>query len=286
MTPGRFRALPANARGALWILIGSLFLSANDAVVKTLGTDFHPIQMALFRYSIGMVLLLPWFVKAGRETWRTERLGTHFARAMIAGVGQAAVYYGVIHLYLADATAVAFTRPLFLTLLAVLFLGEAVGWQRWAATAFGFAGVLVMVRPGGAAFDVAWAVALAAAVLFALGIVYIRRLATTEPSIRILFYYHVFGIALFAGPSAAVWQPFEPDQLVLLMTIGALTCAGMVCFVQGFSIGEASFVGPFEYLRLIYAATIGYWMFAEIPSIWTGVGAAMIIASALYIARK
>ena len=286
MTPGRFRALPANAQGALWILIGSLFLSANDAVVKTLGTDFHPVQMALFRYSIGMVLLLPWFVKAGRETWRTERLGTHFARAMIAGVGQAAVYYGVIHLYLADATAVAFTRPLFLTLLAVLFLGEVVGWQRWAATAFGFAGVLVMVRPGGAAFDVAWAVALAAAVLFALGIVYIRRLATTEPSIRILFYYHVFGIALFVGPSVAIWQPPEADQFALLMTIGALTCAGMVCFVQGFSIGEASFVGPFEYLRLIYAALIGYWMFAEIPSIWTGVGAAMIIASALYIARK
>ena len=72
MIPGRFRALPANAQGALWILIGSLFLSANDAVVKTLGTDFHPIQMALFRYAIGMALLLPWFVKAGRETWRTQ----------------------------------------------------------------------------------------------------------------------------------------------------------------------------------------------------------------------
>ena len=286
MIRGRLRALPANAQGALWILVGSLFLSANDAVVKTLGTDFHPIQMALFRYAIGMVLLLPWFVKAGRETWHTRRIRTHFARAMIAGIGQAAVYYGVIHLYLADATAVAFSRPLFLTMLAVLFLGEAVGWQRWTATAFGFAGVLVMVRPGGSEFDIAWAVALVAAVLFALGILFIRRLATTEPSIRILFYYHVFGIALFVGPSAAIWQAPEPDQFALLMLIGALTCAGMVCFVQGFSIGEASFVGPFEYLRLIYAALIGYWMFAEIPSIWTGAGAVMIIASALYIVRR
>ncbi len=286
MIRGRFRALPANAQGALWILIGSLFLSANDAVVKTLGADFHPIQMALFRYAIGMVLLLPWFVKAGREAWRTERMRTHFARAVVAGIGQAAVYYGVIHLYLADATAVAFTRPLFLTLLAVLFLGEIVGWRRWSATAFGFAGVLVMVRPGGAEFDIAWAVALVAAVLFALGIVFIRRLAATEPSVRILFYYHVFGIVLFVGPSAAVWQPPAPDQLGLLMAIGALTCVGMVCFVQGFSIGEASFVGPFEYLRLLYAAAIGFWLFAEIPSVWTGIGAAMIVASALYIARR
>ena len=216
MILARIRALPGNAQGAVWILLGSLFLSANDAVVKTLGTDFHPIQMALFRYSIGIVLLAPWFVKAGRETWRTRRAGAHLARAVIAGVGQAAVYYAVIHLYLADATAVAFSRPLFLTLLAVLILGEAVGWRRWAATAFGFLGVLVMVRPGGAPFDIAWAVAVLAAILFALGIIYIRRLSTTEPPIRILFYYHVFGIAMFLGPAVALWQPPDAGQLALL----------------------------------------------------------------------
>ena len=226
MILARIRSLPGNAQGAVWILAGSLFLSANDAVVKTLGTDFHPIQMALFRYSIGMVLLAPWFLKAGRETWRTRRAGAHLARAVIAGVGQVAVYYAVIHLYLADATAVAFSRPLFLTLLAVLILGEAVRWQRWAATAFGFLGVLAMVRPGGAEFDIAWAVAVLAAILFALGIIFIRRLATTEPPIRILFYYQVFGIAMFLGPALALWQPPDAGQLALLVLIGALTCAG------------------------------------------------------------
>ena len=91
---------------------------------------------------------------------------------------------------------------------------------------------------------------------------------------------------MFLGPAIALWQPPDPGQLALLALIGALTCAGMVCFVQGFSVGEASFVGPFEYLRLIYAALIGFYMFAEIPSIWTGVGAVMIVASALYIARR
>jgi len=170
-------------------------------------------------------------------------------------------------------------------LLAVLILGETVDWRRWAATAFGFLGVIVMVRPGETGFDTAWLVAVVAAVLFALGIIFIRSLSSTEPVIRILFYYHVFGIVLFAGPSAAVWQPPEAGQFAMLALSGALPCAGMVCFVKGFSIGEASFVGPFEYLRLIYAALIGYYMFAEIPSVWTAVGAVMIIASALYIAR-
>ena len=205
---------------------------------------------------------------------------------MIAGTGQAAVYYSVIHLYLADATAAAFTRPLFLTLLAVVMLGEAVGWRRWATTAFGFLGVLVMVRPGGAVFDVAWAVALVAAVLFALGIILIRRMSTTEPVIRILFYYHVFGIVLFIGPALWVWRPPDPASFAMLTLIGALTAAAMACFVKGFSLGEASVVGPLEYTRLIYASLIGYFLFAEIPSGWTLLGAAMIAAGALYSAGR
>ncbi len=283
--PGRGR-LSGNAAGALWIILGSVFFALNDAVVKEVGQAFDPVQMALFRYVVGLLILLPWLVKAGGTAWRSGRIGLHLGRAVIAGTGQAAVYYSVIHLYLADATAAAFTRPLFLTLLAVVMLGEAVGWRRWAATAFGFLGVLVMVRPGGAVFDVAWAVALVAAVLFALGIILIRRMSTTEPVIRILFYYHVFGIVLFIGPALWVWRTPDPASFAMLTLIGALTAAAMACFVKGFSLGEASVVGPLEYTRLIYASLIGYFLFAETPSGWTLLGAAMIAAGALYSAGR
>ena len=278
--------LSGNAAGALWIVLGSVFFALNDGVVKTLGQAFDPVQMALFRYAVGLVILLPWLVKAGSAAWRTERPGLHLIRAVIAGAGQAAVYYSVIHLYLADATAAAFTRPLFLTLLAVVMLGESVGWRRWGATAFGFLGVLVMVRPGGAVFDIAWAVALAAAALFALGIVLIRRMSATEPVIRILFYYHVFGIVLFTGPALLAWRTPDPADFAMLVLIGALTAIAMACFVKGFSLGEASVIGPLEYTRLIHASLIGFFLFAETPSVWTLTGAAMIAAGALYSARR
>lgn len=283
---GTMRRLSGNAQGALWIVLGSGLFALNDAVVKTLGPVYDPTQMALFRYAVGLAAIAPWLVKAGRRSWRTDRLGLHLVRAVAAGIGQAGVYYAVIHLYLADATAAAFTRPLFLTLLAVVLLGETVGWRRWAATGFGFLGVLAMVRPGAAGFDVAWAVALAAAALFALGVALIRRLSSTEPVIRILFYYHVFGILLFALPAASVWKTPDAAGLAMLLLIGVLTAAAMACFVQAFSVGEASVVGPFEYTRMIHAAALGLFVFAEIPSPWTLVGAAMIVASALYVARR
>ncbi len=277
--------LSGNAQGACWIVLGSTFFALNDGVVKTLGQAFDPVQMALFRYLIGLLILTPWLIKAGRAAWQSERVGLHLIRAVVAGVGQAAVYYSVIHLYLADATAAAFTRPLFLTLLAVVMLGEFVGWRRWGATAFGFLGVLVMVRPGATPFDIAWVVALAAAALFALALVFIRRLSSTEPVIRILFYYHVFGIALFVGPAIWVWKTPDPAGLGLLILIGVLTAIAMACFVKAFSVGEASVVGPLEYIRLIYATLIGAFLFAETPSPWTIAGALMIVGGALYAAR-
>ena len=279
-------SLPANARGALWITVGTVFFAVNDTFVKTVGLNIHPAQMAFFRYCVGFLILSPLFLRAGRAGLRTQRLPLHLARALIASTAQAMVFYAIVHLMLADATAITFSRPMFMTLLAVLLLGEAVGWRRWTATAIGFLGVLVMVRPGYVALDAAWIVALVAAFLFGLGLVIIRRLSSTEPPIRILFLYHAFGIVLFAAPAAWLWKTPAANEWLMLIMIGVLTTVGMACFVRGFSAGEASIVGPMEYTRLVYAAIIGYFVFAEVPSVWTWVGAAIIVASALYIAQR
>lgn len=277
--------LPGNVRGALLILLGSMFFAANDAMVKFVGYNIHPVQIALIRYSLGVVLLAPMFVRLGLKGLKTARIGLHLGRALVATIGQLAVYYAVVHLMLADATAIMFSRPLFITVLAVVLLGEAVGWRRWSATLIGFAGMVVMVRPGHMGFDPASMVAIAAALLFALSLVLIRKLASTEPPPRILFYYHVSGSLIFLAPALWLWVEPSPLQWLLLFLIGVLTTIGMVCFVRGFAVGEASIVGPMEYSRLVYAALIGYFVFTELPDAWTWTGAAIIVASTLYVAR-
>lgn len=278
--------LSPNSRGVLWVATGCVFFALNDMVVKKIGTAIHPVEMAFFRYLLGLVLLSPIFIRMGWKGLRTERMPLHFLRAVLAGAGQAGVYYSVVHLMLADATALSFSRPLFMTFLAVLILGELVGWRRWAATVFGFVGVLVILRPGEGSLDPAAIVAIVSAALFSFGLIIVRRLAATDSPNQILFYYHAFGMLLFAAPTLLMWRTPVGADWILLLLIGVLTCTAMVCFIWGFSTGEASILGPIEYVRLVYAAAIGFFVFGEIPDLWTWVGSAVIVASAIYIAQR
>ena len=141
-----------------------------------------------------------------------------------------------------------------------------------------------MVRPGGDIDPIAL-IAIGAACTFAVANVLIRKMSTTEPTGRILFYYHIGGVLLFAGPAAYVWTMPLGIEWVLLISIGGLTTIGIFCFMRAFTVGQANAVGPAENLRLIYAAFFGYLLFSEIPSVWTAIGATIIVASTVYIAR-
>ncbi len=277
--------LPPNFRGILWLCIGAFVLSVADICVKSLGRRFDPMQIALSRYVVGMIVLAPMFLRMGLHDLKTARLGLHILRMSFAFAAQLCVFLSIVHLPLADATAIMFSKPLFTTLVAVVVLAEIVDGRRWAATVFGFVGVLVMIRPGGDGMEPMALVAVGGAFAFAVANVLIRVLARTEPANRVLLYYHLGGILVFAGPAAWLWQTPEGLEWIMLAAIGLLTTTGIFCYLKAFSIGEANAVGPAENMRLIYAALFGYFLFAEIPSIWTGVGALIIVACTYFIAR-
>jgi drug/metabolite transporter (DMT)-like permease len=278
-------SLPENLRGILWLVLGAFLFVVVDVFVKMLGRKFDPFQLALFRYAIGWIVLAPVFVRMGRSNLRTQHIGLHLVRMVLAFAAQLGVFVTIIYMPLADATAFMFTKPLFTTVVAVFLISEAVSSRRWAATIVGFAGVLVMVRPSSESIDPVALIAIGAAMTFAVANVLIRMLARTEPPNRILFYYHIGGVLAFTGPAIWVWRAPLGTEWLLLIGIGVVTTAGMVCYIRAFSVGEANAVGPSENLRLIYAALFGYFLFAEVPSIWTGIGASIIVASTLYIAR-
>ncbi len=277
--------LPPNLRGILWILLGTLSFAANDVVVKSLGQTMTPFQLAFFRYSLGLVVMSPIFWRMGLPALKTSRPGIHAARLAVACIAQVGVFTAVVHLPLADATALAFSRILFTTIVAVIVLREVVGGRRWTATAVGFVGVVVMVRPAGTVDPVAF-VAIGAACMFAVANVMIRLMATTEPPNRILFIYQLGGALVFLGPTIWLWQtPETVWHWGMAAAIGLLTTLGMVGFIRGFAVGEASVIGPVEYVRLIFAAGLGLAIFGEIPDVWTVVGALVIIGSTGLLAR-
>ena len=281
----RWLRLSGNIRGIIWLSVGAILFSVTDVVVKTLGRTFHPFELALFRYAIGFAMLAAVFLHMGWAQLKTKHIGLHLTRLVIACTAQIGLFVAVIHLKLADATAIMFSKPLFTTIVAVILLSEIVRARRWAATVIGFAGVIIMIRPGAATMDPIALIAVGAALTLAIANVIIRFMAKTEPPNRILFYYHVGGVAIFIGPALWMWQTPVGIEWLLLFLIGFLTTLGMICYVRAFSAGEANAVGPIEYVRLIYAGLFGYFLFSEIPDIWTVLGGIIIVACSLYIAK-
>jgi len=291
--PGPFPAaeggfgLSPNHRGALWMLAAGLGFTLNGVLVKALGQQgLDAYQIAFFRAVVGLVAVLPFLWWIGFARLRTRHPWVHAFRVIFGAGAMVCGFYALTRLPLADVTALGFTTPLFATVLAVVFLREPVRWRRWTATALGFLGVVIMVRPGAGAFDPAAVVALGMAFGIAAALVLVKRLPAAESQIAMLFYFGLGSVAITAGPAAAVWQPPSGPQVLLLIVMGLLGLGSQAMMIRAFRIGEASFVAPFDYGKLLAAGLLGFLVFAEVPDLWTLTGAAIIVGATLYIARR
>jgi drug/metabolite transporter (DMT)-like permease len=277
--------LPGNVRGALWVVLACILFSAMMTLTKFLGDVYDSFQMAFFRALFGLFAILPFVVRLGPAVIRTRRLGLHIVRSILGAAAMFCGFYAITHLPLADAVSISYARPLFLIPLAVLMLGEVVRLRRWSATAIGFIGVIVMLRPGG---ELEWAtlVALLGAALVACVTILIKKLTLTERPETLLFYFGVVSTLTALAPALIVWRPVGWIELVLFMAIGAFGASGQYCMIRGYKIGEATALIPFDYTRLLFAGIIGYFLFFEIPDLWTLTGAGIIVGSTLYIALR
>ncbi len=282
----RWLALSGNSRGALWMLASGLGFTVMAVGIKLLGQRLDNFQIGFFRCLIGFLAILPFVASVGFDRLRTRHLGVHMTRAVFGLTAMYCSYYAIARMPLADYTALSFTKPLFATVLAVIVLHEVVRWRRWSATLAGFVGVLIMVRPGAGAFQPAALAALADAFSIAFLITLVKRLPARETPLGMLFWFGVFSVALALGPAIWSWQWPTAQEWLLLVGVGVLGAMAQSFWIRAFRAGDASAVAPFDYLRLVFAGFVGFLLFAELPTAWTLAGAAVIIASTLYIARR
>jgi drug/metabolite transporter (DMT)-like permease len=280
------RRLPPNVQGALWLVAGGFIFTATSAMIRLLSTQIESVQTAFFRAVISVILLLPIIATGRVRPWQSKRITGHFWRTFMGTTSMVLGFYAVSMLPLADATAIAFSQPLFSVLVAALIAGEKVRWRRWSATIVGFAGVLVMVRPGEGSLQLGALVALANAATVAISILLVKRLSDSESPLMILTQFAIFSTLLLAPPAIWVWRWPDLWGWVLAVGIALSATVGQYFWVQAFKAGEMSAVAPFEYLRLPFAVFVGWLIWGEMPVIWTYVGAAIVIASALYIAHR
>ncbi|MGK2898928.1 MAG: DMT family transporter [Burkholderiaceae bacterium] len=277
-------SLTPNARGACWILLGALSLVLMHTISKSMGKRYDPLQMTFFRCAISLVLVFPIAISGGTASLRTRYLKMHVVRALFGLFAWFSAFYAVSRLPLADFTTMSFTMPLFITLLAVPVLGERGSWQRWLATFVGFVGVVLTVRPGGG-FQPATLVALAGAFAGACVLMVVKKTPMSEAPAGMLFYSNLILSVLMLVPAWSVWRHPGLVDMVLLILIGFFGIVSQVTYIFGMREGDASALAPFDYVRLIYAGLLGFVLFAELPDLWSLLGAACIIGSTFYIGR-
>lgn len=271
------------ARAAALVSAGSLTLVVMATVVKHLGHELPAMEILFFRSAIGFLFVLPLFARNPLEPFRTKRPGMHFLRGAVGAVGNACFFWTITHMLLADAMALQFSRPLFMIPLAVFLLGETVGLRRTVVAAVGFAGIVLYARPFSGGFEPDAFIGALGALAGGLVVICIKRLATTEPT-RVIMFYYAFWNALFALiPAALFWVTPTLPQLALLTVVGILGIGGQSLITHGLTMGEATVLVPLDYSRIIYSAALGYLLFNEIPGPWSFAGMALIVACSLYL---
>ncbi len=279
-------ALPAPVRGALWMVGATTAIAAMITLVRLLSAEFDPLQIVFFRTAFGLIAMLPWLAGRGFGALRTQRLGLHVLRAAIGLVAMVLWFTTLTLLPLAEATALSFTAPVFTSVLAVLVLGEVMRLRRWTATAIGFLGALIILRPGVEALDPAALLAVVTAAVWATSSIVVKVLARTDQPAAIATYMTLLLTPLSLVPALFVWRTPGLDDLALCVLLGAAGSIGHVCMARALAAADATVVMPFDYLRLPLVAVFAYALFGEVASVWTWAGGAVIAGSSVYIAQR
>lgn len=269
---------------AVALMLAAALLSGIDAIiVRLLANEVHPLLIGFFRAGFGLLAVLPWIVT--RVDLRASPY--RWLHAMRAGLKLAALvllFVAFAHAPLAEATAISFTMPIFLTLGAWLVLGERVGAGRGLGVVAGFGGILVIIRPGASSFDPWLLFALASAILTAAIQLILRRMAQRDTTDRLVAWNLLTMAPLGLLAALPVWTAPTPQQFALLALQGGLGVLNMTLITRAFALADASFLAPLDFLRLPVIAALAFAFFGEIPPLFTWIGAAMIFATALLIA--
>ncbi|MBT3331159.1 MAG: DMT family transporter [Rhodospirillaceae bacterium] len=283
------RAVPTwreNFVGLLLVLLGGLFITSLTWIVRSVADDIHPLQAGFMRYGFGTLLLLPMVLRLQKSDFEPKLVAGHFLRGFGHAFSVLLWFYAVTKISLADLTALSFTSPVFVTLGAFIFLAEKFSYRRLGGIIFAFIGAVVVLRPGIEAISIGAIAILVASPFQAASSLLGKHLVRYTSIYAMVFYLSLFVTLVSLVPTMFVWS--TPSLHTCAMTFAAAVMATLAhfCWSKSFQIADLSFTQPGYYFTLLWAVAIGYFIYGEVPDIWSGAGAAIIIASTAYIAAR
>ncbi len=280
------RGAVGHLRGIVLMLVAVMLFVAMDTTIKHLGARYPVTEVVWARYVFHLLVLVVLLGRRFGRALRTRRPGLQLVRSALL-VGATLLFTkGVTLIPLADASAVFFMAPIAVTAFSMPLLGERVGFDRWVGVAAGFAGALVIIRPGTGMMQVGALFPLAAALCYGLYMIATRALSRSDDAVTTIVITAFIGSLVMTVLVPFSWTPPTAFDWGLMVGLGVVGALSHYLLILAFEAAPAAVVSPFDYTRLLWATAAGYFFFGDLPDGWTVLGAAIIAASGLYILRR
>ena len=273
-------------RAASLMLASTMFFGLMAVTIRLASARLSTFEIAFFRNLFGLLALLPLLRYSAPGVFRTRQLPRYFVRSAIGIGSMLCGFWAIGHLPMAQAISLSYSTPLFVTIAAVIWLGEVVRRRRWTAVILGFIGVLVIVRPGTEGFSAGSLVAIAAAVLSSVVAIQIKQLSRVDPPDTIVFYTYAFWVPLSFIPALFAWQWPQGIEWLWLVAIGVFGTGGQLFWTRALKLGEVSALTPISFMQLPLVTGLAWLLFDEGVSHWTVAGALIIFGANGYIAHR
>lgn len=278
-------AVPSLPRGALFMVGAAFFFAGMSVAVKAASASLPSSMVVFMRSAVSLAVLLPWAFHVGWRGLATERLPEHLVRGLFGLAAMACFFWSLAHIRLADAVLLNYTIPLFLPLVERLWLKQPLAPRLLGPLALGFAGIVVILKPGTGLFQPIALAALAAGVLAAVAQVGIRRLTASESVAKIVFYFAAIATAVSSLPLAWTWVSPTPAALAMLIASGLAATLGQFCLTRAYAAAPASYVGPFLYTSVVFSGVLDWWLWATHVDLPFVIGAVLVVAAGVWTLR-
>ncbi|MSO13306.1 DMT family transporter [Rickettsiales endosymbiont of Trichoplax sp. H2] len=275
------KTLKVNIYGIFWFILSLLLDNINDVIMKYVGNNISSYEIIFFRYLFSVIVLLPFILRKKYSSSTIMRI--HFIRGFLLFVGIILWCVGLKVVKLTVATSINFIMPIFILILARIFLKESFNRIKLIATMLGFIGTIIVINPNSTDFNLTSLVFLISAILFALLDIINKRFAVQESMISMLFYSSLFVLILSIIHVFYNWITPTFNDLFYLFLLGITSNLILYCLLKSFKLIEVSSVAPYRYIELIFSAVLGYIIFDEIPDLTTIIGSAIIIMATVIL---
>ncbi len=278
------------AKGLVFMIAFCLIVTMSATIIKKLGQNLNSFEVVMIRCLFTVLITLTFNFHLGKILFYTSKPKMIAIRSALTCLAVVSNFYAVSNLPLLEVTSLQFSKPLFLIILAAFFLGEKIRIMRTIVTITGFIGILIILHPwdNGNSDTLEWAhgVALIAAFSMAVLAIYSKILTKDHNPTTMVLYANIGTVIICAAPAAYYWITPSISQLMLIAALGLTTFCAQYSMISAYKYADVTLVTPFEYLRIVFAAIAGFFIFSELPDIWTISGGSLICASTLFIAYR